>query len=174
MPTSEQDLAELHQANEDLRSQIAKAQSVRSQVQNQVEVDTRAAALKLEKLNLQAQLESELATVNDTVDLAEAAATKADAPAKTAYQVMMDEAEAANAAAQKGVDEKIRRDKLTSEERQKEDDAAAKDADVHASKEADAKAEAKAKAEADAKAAENVPADPPPAPPTAPTNGKGK
>jgi Mg-chelatase subunit ChlI len=64
MPTSEQDVEELHKQNDDLRSQIEQARTMRSQVQSQAVLDASAAALKKEQANLQAQLDAELAAVS--------------------------------------------------------------------------------------------------------------
>lgn len=188
MPTSEQDLEKIHQDNEDLRSQIAAARSAREQARASADADTRASQLLLEQANLKAQLESELEDLSGEIDIAVAVAETAAEPQKTAYQQMMEEAEAANKKAQADADEKVRRDNLTPEERQAEDDAA--NAAESATKPPadpeplpvpaeEVKTEAAAPDPGDTsvkppESAKAQPSDPPPTPPTAPTNGKGK
>lgn len=106
MPTSEQDLEELHKQNEAIREQIAVAQSLQAQVQNQAELDTRAAQLKAEQAELQQKLESTLDAGEAALIVAEEIAVAAEAPVETAYAKMVREAEEANAAAQAEADAK--------------------------------------------------------------------
>jgi hypothetical protein len=190
MPTSDEDLIQIHEANETLRRQIADARSAREQARASAEGDTRAAALLREQADLQAQLNAELEGLGAEIDVAVTVAEVATEPPKTAYQQMMEDADAANKAAQAAADEKVRRDALTPEERKQEDDEAAAQAAAE-SKPVDTPApkteeEAAAQIAADAAKAAKVvkPADPPsdppksepgaPKTPSAPTNGKGK
>lgn len=168
MPTSEQEVEELHDANDALRNQIAEARAARSQVQNQASLDAKAVALKEEQARLEAELNSELLAIGSELENAQVVAEQADAPVETAYQKMMRESAEANEAAQKAADEKARRDGLTPEERQAEDDAAARATADEAAKVAKAEADAAKAAKAEAKANGNGQT-----PPTPPNTGSG-
>src|SRR6187551_968847 len=132
MPSSEDELAEINRQNDELRDKIAAAESAKAQIQSQIETDTRIAAAKAEQARLNAQLEATIAEAEAVIDIAVEVSEAAAAEPKTAYQRMLDEAEEVRIQAQADADEKVRRAGLSEEERKKEDEQIAKQAELDA------------------------------------------